>query len=193
MSSDFNSTTTEQGPDILVLRRGAHGLSTEGYAEAIRERLPDYEVVRARTPEEEREYVTHAPIVTGHRFGTELLERAKELKLFASATAGVGVLPLDAMEKAGVTVTNASGVHGPCMAEHAIGAILVFVRRFNVAWQRQQQTEWRHWQSAHELEGSTVTIVGLGPIGSAIAERLEPFGVHTIGVRYTRDGERPRL
>jgi len=45
------------------------------------------------------------------------------------------------------------------------------------------------WQpvSPGELAGSTVTVVGLGAIGTAIAERLEPFGVTTVGVRRTPD------
>mgnify|MGYP000386252706 CR=1 FL=1 len=43
-------------PDVLVLRRGALGMSTETYAEELRERLPDHEVARARTPAEEREH-----------------------------------------------------------------------------------------------------------------------------------------
>jgi phosphoglycerate dehydrogenase-like enzyme len=32
---------------------------------------------------------------------------------------------------------------------------------------------------------STVTVIGLGAIGQAVVERLDGFGVETIGVRYT--------
>ncbi len=39
-------------------------------------------------------------------------------------------------------------------------------------WRRKQNREWRHFQSG-ELADSTVTIVGLGSIGQAIAHRLE--------------------
>ena len=49
---------------------------------------------------------------------------------------------------------------------------------------------WRHYH-AHELQGSTVTIVGLGAIGQAVCARLEPFGVETIGVRYSPENGGP--
>jgi phosphoglycerate dehydrogenase-like enzyme len=40
-----------------------------------------------------------------------------------------------------------------------------------------------------ELNGTRVVILGLGSIGTAIAERLRPFGVEVIGVgRTARDG-----
>ncbi len=81
-------------------------------------------------------------------------------------------------------MTNASGVHGPNIGEHVVGAILWSTRRFHVATRRQRRREWRHYQ-AHELQGSTVTVVGMGAIGRAVCTRLEPFGVETIGVRYS--------
>ena len=175
--------------DVAVLRKGAHGLTTEALATELRERLPDHDVARAATPKEERELVGETPVVVGHRFREELLEYtgdASGMELFACAAAGVGHLPLEGMEDRGIAVTNASGVHGPPIAEQVIGNILVFVRNLHVGWERQRAREWRHYQGFHrELGDSTVTIVGLGAIGQAIAERLSAFGPHLVGVRYT--------
>ena len=175
--------------DVGVLRKGAHGLTTESLTERLRERLPDHEVVRASTPEEERELVGKTPVVVGHRFSEALLDHAGDddgMELFACAAAGVGHLPLDEMESRGIAVTNASGVHGPPIAEQVIGSILVFVRNLHVGWERQRNHEWRHYQGfRRELGDSTVTVVGLGAIGQAIVERLSAFGPHLIGVRYT--------
>ncbi len=170
--------------DVLVLRKGTHGTPVEEYAAAIRERLPETDVRLARTPAEEREAIRDARFVTGMTLEEELLETAADLEVFACAYAGTGHLPLERLRERGVTVTNASGVHGPNMGEHVLGAILSFTRRFHVGARRQRRREWRHYQ-AHELQGSTVTVVGLGAIGRAVVERLEPFGVETIGVRYT--------
>lgn len=173
-------------PDIGVLRRGAHGQSTDELAQQLRDRLPESDVVRARTPADERELVGRAPVVVGHHFREELLDHAEKLRLFACAAAGVGHLPLAEMESHGIAVTNAAGVHGPPIAEQVIGNILVFVRNLHVGWERGRNSEWRHYQGFQkELGDSTVTVVGLGAIGQAIVERLEPFGPHTIGIRYT--------
>jgi phosphoglycerate dehydrogenase-like enzyme len=65
-----------------------------------------------------------------------------------------------------------------------LGYILTFARRLHVAARRRDREEWRHYR-ARELKGSTVTVVGLGSIGTEVVARLDPFDVETIGVRYT--------
>ncbi|RRJ30085.1 D-2-hydroxyacid dehydrogenase [Halocatena pleomorpha] len=173
-------------PAVGVLRSGAHGQSTDALTQQLRERLPDCEVVRAATPSAERELLSDTSVVVGHWFREALLDHAEGLRLFACAAAGVGHLPLEELQARGVAVTNASGVHGPPIAEQVIGNILVFVRNLHIGWERGRKGEWRHYQGFQkELGDSTVTVVGLGAIGQAIVERLEPFGPHTIGVRYT--------
>jgi phosphoglycerate dehydrogenase-like enzyme len=171
-------------PDVLVLRRGVHGIDMQEYATALRERLPDRDVVLAETPRDEREGIAAAPVVTGIEFDEGLFEYADELGLFCAGSAGVGHLPMDAFAERDVAVTNASGVHGPNVAEYVVGAMLSFVRRFDVARDRKAAREWRHFQ-VDELAGSTVTVVGLGAIGEAVVERVTPFDVETVGVRYS--------
>jgi len=171
-------------PDVLVLRKGTHGIPVEEYAAAVRERLSDATVRLARTPDEERDLIADARYVTGMELDEDLLDRAAELEVFACAYAGTGHLPMDALNERGVAVTNASGVHGPNIGEHVLGAVLSFARRFHEGRRRQERREWRHYR-AHELRGSTVGVVGLGAIGRAVVERLDPFGVDTVGVRYS--------
>jgi len=170
--------------DIAVLRGGTHGLPMEEYAAELRDRLPDDEVALARTPAEEREYVSDARVVTGGSIDEDLLAEAEDLELFACAYAGYGHLPLEKFRDRGIAVTNAAGIHAPSIAEQVLGFLLTFSRRLHEGWRRKQNREWRHFQ-AFELQDSTVTVVGLGAIGHAVVERLEGFGVDTIGVRYT--------
>ncbi|OIB58971.1 NAD(P)-dependent oxidoreductase [Natrialba sp. SSL1] len=171
-------------PDIVVLREGTEGLSMESYAETLRERLSDYSVALARTPQEERELVPQAQIVTGITIEEDLLERAERLELFACTFAGTDHVPMDALAEHGVAVTNAGGIHAPGIAEQSIANMLVFARNLHEGWRRKQNNEWRHFQS-HEFTDSTVTVVGLGSIGQEVVKRLEGFGVETIGIRYT--------
>jgi phosphoglycerate dehydrogenase-like enzyme len=86
------------------------------------------------------------------KINEELLDRAEELRLFACGSAGIGQLLLRALEERGITVTNASGVHGPNIAEHVIGWILMFTRRLDEGMRRKQLGVWKHFK-AYELQG----------------------------------------
>ncbi|GAB3039928.1 NAD(P)-dependent oxidoreductase [Natronobiforma cellulositropha] len=171
-------------PDVVVLREGTEGLSTEPYAALLAERLPEHTVERAHTPQAERDLVADARVVTGVRIDESVLERADALEVFACAFAGTDHLPMEALAERDVIVTNASGIHAPGIAEQTLGNVLVFTRRLHEGWRRARNREWRHFQS-FELTGSTVTVVGLGSIGEQIVKRLEGFDVETIGVRYS--------
>ncbi|ELZ66934.1 phosphoglycerate dehydrogenase [Haloferax prahovense DSM 18310] len=171
-------------PDIAVLRQKIHGLSAEAYAETLRERLPDREVALATTPAEERDLLSRARVATGFDADEADLEAAENLDLFACVFAGTGHLPIEAFEARDVAVTNASGVHGPNIAEQVLGSLLYFARRFHVAERQQDAGVWQSYPTV-ELQDSTVTVVGLGALGEAIVDRLEPFGVETVGVRYS--------
>jgi phosphoglycerate dehydrogenase-like enzyme len=170
--------------NVLVLRKGTHGMPAEDYAEALRERLPSRTVNLARTPKEERELAEQAQVITSVNIDSELVEKAENLELFAGVAAGYGHLPLDDLAERGVSVTNASGIHAPNISEQVLAYILMYTRNFRKAATRQQRQEWRHYQSG-ELKGSTVTVVGLGAIGKAIIQRLNAFEVETIGIRYS--------
>jgi len=170
--------------DIVVFRKGTEGLSTEEYADEIRQRLPDLNVRRARTPGEERELIQNARVATGVSIDEDLLSRAENLEMFVVASSGCGHLPLEALHENDVMLVNAAGIHAPGIAEQVIGNFLVFARRIHEGWERKRTRQWRHYQ-AHEFTDSTVTVVGMGEIGKAIVKRLEGFDVSTIGVRYS--------
>jgi len=174
--------------DIVVLHDKIHGLDPEDYAETIREACPDQEVAVAYTPDQRERYVTAASVATGYQIDPELVKKSDTLEVFACTFAGTDHLPLDVLNEANVTVTNASGVHGPNIAEQVLGYILSDVRNLRQAWEQNERGEWNHFQGG-ELRGATATVVGMGPIGTEIIARLNDFGVETIGIRYTPDKE----
>jgi phosphoglycerate dehydrogenase-like enzyme len=174
----------ETNPDVVVLREGTEGLSMRDYADELAERLPDHEVALARTPAEERELVAEAPVVTGVSIDEAVLAAASNLRVFCCVFSGTDHLPTEALVDRGVVVTNAAGIHAPGIAEQALGYVLTYARGLHRAHRRMERREWRHWQGG-ELQGSTVTIVGLGAIGTTLVERLSGWDVHTVGVRYT--------
>jgi len=87
-----------------------------------------------------------------------------------------------------VRVCNARGVYDAPLAEWVVGAILAMQRGLVQSRDAQARHEWNALEPA-ELLGRRVVILGLGSIGSAIADRLRPFGVEVTGVgRTARDG-----
>lgn len=170
--------------DVLVLDQTIHGMSTREYRDVLRERLPDMRVELAATPSEYEELLPQARTVTGFEIDADDVERATNLERFVCTFAGTDHLPLDALEENDVAVSNASGVHGPNAAEQVLAYVLSFARNLDRGWRQSDAGTWNHYR-AGELYGSTVTVVGMGSIGGAILDRLEPFGVDTVGVRNT--------
>ena len=173
-----------KAPDIVVLRQKIHGIDGYDFAAVLRDRLPDQEIAVARTPAEEREYLKAARVATGFSIDEEMLALAENLELFACVFAGTGHLPQEALEAHDVTVTNASGVHGPNISEYVIGAMIGHAHGFPHAKQQQARREWRSYPTT-EVTGSRVAVVGLGSIGQAVVDRLEAFDTETVGVRYS--------
>jgi phosphoglycerate dehydrogenase-like enzyme len=89
-----------------------------------------------------------------------------------------------------VMVCNARGVYDAPLAEWVVGAILAMQRGLVQARDAQARHAWSFIEPP-ELSGRRVVILGLGSIGTAIADRLRPFGVEVIGVgRTARHGVR---
>ena len=88
----------------------------------------------------------------------------------------------------GVIVCNARGVFDVPLAEWVVGAILATQRGLLQARDAQATGAWSSFEPA-ELAGRRAVILGHGSIGSAVADRLRPFGVEVVGVaRTARDG-----
>lgn len=176
-------SSSTDGPEILVLHGGAPGLSAASFGDALSARLPDHDVQVASTPAQERTLIRNARVVAGNGLEASLLRHATALEYYAHASSGVDALPLTELAERGIAVTNAAGLM-PSIAEQVLGYLLVFARDLRTGWRRQQRQEWRHYQPS-ELLGSTVTLVGLGSIGTQVLERLDGFSVETIGIRHT--------
>jgi phosphoglycerate dehydrogenase-like enzyme len=89
-----------------------------------------------------------------------------------------------------VMVCNARGVYDAPLAEWVVGAILAMQRGLIQSRDAQGRGAWEAIEPP-ELLGRRVVILGLGSIGTAIGDRLRPFGVELIGVgRTARDAVR---
>lgn len=110
------------------------------------------------------------------------------LRVIQTLSAGVDWLVGRVPE--GVMVCNARGVYDGPLAEWVVGVILAFQRGVMRARDAQAEAVWTSFEP-DELAGHRIVILGFGSIGTAVADRLRPFGVEIIGVSRTRrDGVR---
>jgi len=127
-------------------------------------------------------------VVTGGLTDDEIA-RATRLRWLSSVAAGLDEIATPALLARGVVITNASGVHGPNIAEHVLAMILMFTRGLPALFRAQLARRWERNQTSRsegpgELTGKTLLIVGLGRIGEAIAARARPFGVRVVAVKH---------
>lgn len=119
----------------------------------------------------------------------EFLEKATKLRWVQVQSAGVDryitIEPL--MKNDEIVLSNFRGIHGPAIADHAMAMLLSLTRNLNYYAASQKQGEWRRRGGAPTksiaLEGKTMLVVGLGGIGSEIAQRANGFGMRVIGTR----------
>ena len=104
------------------------------------------------------------------------------LRVIQTLSAGVDWLVGQVPEH--VIVCNARGVYDAPLAEWVVGAILAMQRGLVEARDAQARREWDAIEPP-ELSGRRVVILGYGSIGTAIADRLRPFGVELVAVART--------
>ena len=128
-----------------------------------------------------------ADVLVAQRISDEQLHAAPRLRWFASWAAGLDTVARASVFARELVLTNASGVHGPGIAEQALGMMLMFTRDLPRFVRAQLAGTWDRPQSTagglDELTGKTLAIIGLGRIGDALAERARPFGMHILGVK----------
>jgi D-3-phosphoglycerate dehydrogenase len=112
----------------------------------------------------------------------EAIGAAKQLKVIARAGVGLDNVDIKAATAAGVMVVNAPTSNIISAAELAIGHLLSLARHIPDANASLKQDKWeRNKFTGVELYDKTIGIVGLGRIGSLVAQRLSGFGARLIG------------
>jgi glyoxylate reductase len=113
----------------------------------------------------------------------ELLAQAgDQLRLLANYGSGVDHIDVDAAHKRGILVANSPTMSSSDTADMTIALILAVMRRFKEGSTVMESGEWQGWAPSALLgtrvSGKTLGIVGMGRIGTALAERARVFGLN---------------
>lgn len=152
---------------INILQQNAEADDRRGISAAeLLEAITDYDalIVRSRT-----------------KVTAEVIQAAKKLKVIGRAGVGVDNIDLHSAKQHGITVVNAPTAATVAVAELAMALMLSLARDVAQADEAMKQGKWIKKQlKGSELLGKTLGIIGLGRIGSAVAERASAFGMPIV-------------
>lgn len=117
------------------------------------------------------------------RVDAALLDACPALRAVALVTVGHNNLELPACRARGLLLANAPGVLTEATADFGMALLLAAARRVGEAERHLRAGRWQGWSidqfAGSELRGSVLAILGMGRIGTAIAERAH----HGFGMR----------
>jgi len=110
---------------------------------------------------------------------TKIMETLPNLKGVCLSTTSFGWIDLNYCKSRNLPVSNVPGYSRESVAEHAIALLLCLAKRIIVS-DRQTQAGKYKMGMGFELKGKTLGIVGLGSIGSRVAELGIAIGMKVI-------------
>ena len=113
----------------------------------------------------------------------EIFRAAKKLKWVQVQQAGVENTLFPELKNSQVVLTNCKITQGPEIGDHAFAMLLSLTRELYRIIPRRAKEEWlRSEYHPIELKDKVAVIVGMGGIGTNIAQRAKGFGMKVIGL-----------
>ncbi len=111
----------------------------------------------------------------------EMIEAAPHLAVIGRAGIGVDNIDVAAATSHGVMVVNAPNANTISAAEHTMALILAQARHIALADRSLREGRWdRKLFQGVELKGKTLGVLGLGKIGTLVAQRAAAFGLEVV-------------
>lgn len=165
---------------------------SQSYAPTIEKlgsEFPALEVVAFSNPRDLLEKAAGCQAIVGLYVGggvsmDDILAAAPNLEWMQTSSAGVeSFLTSKQLVENDVILSNTRIIQGPEIADHAMGLLLNLTR--DMKFYNEQMA--RGWQRASrlpliELRGKTALIIGLGGIGTQIAQRAKAFGMRVLAI-----------
>ena len=127
------------------------------------------------------------------RVDRPLLDAMPELSFVSSMSVGVDHIDVEALTERGIPLGNTPGVLVDTTADAAFALLLAAARRLAEGDRYIREGNWRAengWSPdffiGKDVSGATLGIIGLGPIGQAVARRASGFGMKVLS--WSRSG-----
>jgi gluconate 2-dehydrogenase len=123
-------------------------------------------------------------VVGTDRVDREWIQAARHLRIVATGTVGFNHIDLAACAERGIAVTNTPEVLNEATADMAWALLMAAARRVSETERWLRDGQWNRWAFDQflgaDLWRSTLGIVGLGRIGSAVARRARGFEMRVL-------------
>jgi D-3-phosphoglycerate dehydrogenase len=144
-----------------------------------------FEVVRSDSPIHlplEHIVNAHALIIRSRTpINDELLKKARNLQVIITATSGFDHIDLEATQKWGVTVMHTPAANIESAAQLTLALVLSCANKLVPAYKMIKAGDWnRESLVGMELSGRTYGVVGLGRIGTRVAQLAQAFGMTVV-------------
>jgi glycerate dehydrogenase len=156
---------------------------------ACLEQLGSLKTYELTSPEQVVEHSQGADILITNKvvLNRETISQLKNLKLICVSATGTNNVDLEAAKDHGIAVTNVAGYSTPSVVQHTFSLItnlLGNTHRYQAdcqqgAWQKSEMF-CRLDYSFNDLQGKTLTIIGGGTLGQAVANVAEAFGANVV-------------
>jgi D-2-hydroxyacid dehydrogenase (NADP+) len=154
----------------------------EATVEELRKSAPPNVSIVSPPPAQVNTEIADADALIATQLNRAELQAAKQLKWVHIMNSGVeGVAPV--FKNTDIILTNLKVVLGPEVADHAMALLLSLTRGLYQTIPAKGKWEMpRNLNQLTDLRGKTAVIVGVGGVGTNIAERAAGFGMTIIGV-----------
>lgn len=118
-------------------------------------------------------------VVRSTKVAEEHAAAGRKLSLVVRAGAGVNTIDVDACSARGIFVTNCPGKNAVAVAELTLGLLLALDRRIPDGVADLRGSTWAkgRYSAASGVNGRSLTLLGFGDIGKAVASRALGFGM----------------
>ena len=155
-------------------------------APALQAKYPALKLVIYHDAAEAKAHAAEAEGIIGTP-SADFLEAAPKLRWVHNYSAGVEeVVGLPGIKDGKVTLTSLKIYQGPEIADHALALLLHLTRNIALYEAAGKEGKWlkntKEGLPVIELRGRTVLIIGLGGVGTQVAERAHAFGMKVLAV-----------
>lgn len=109
-----------------------------------------------------------------------ILDRCPNIRYVGLAATTLANLPVDELAKRGIVLKNVCNYSGEATAEYIFAQLLILARGLN-------GMRWK--DEPCDLDGKTLGVIGLGDVGSKVAERALGFGMNVLYYQRKRNAE----